>query len=190
MKDVTIRSNYDYFVLSNISNENSWPKIENVELIKSLLKIADNQFSNKDISGYLSSILIYQQIIETFLTNLIRLSNLYIQAEIWPTRVKMEIKPKLMFGQIINEITRSIEFNKKAELIKDCQEFKSIRIKFVHGLLKFKNDKEISDEAGLIRNKFSSILDLYLQGTCFMEWLLGDLKKRVDWEDLLESEEF
>lgn len=175
---------YNKSIISKMSNEENWPKINNIDLVRKLIEIADKQFANKSLEGYLSSILIYHQVVEELLINLLKLSNLYVQAEIWPTKLDLKIKDKLMFGQILEEHKRSINFDKKEQLLKECNDFNKIRIKFVHHLLKFKNESEIESEAKFVQEKFKIILDLYFEGNAFIEWLLSDLQKRVDWDEM------
>ena len=57
----------------------------------------------------------------------------------------------------------------------------------MHKLLKFKNNEEIILEAEKIKEEFNEIIELYLKGSAHLAWILGDLKKRVDWEDMLED---
>ncbi|MBE0391493.1 hypothetical protein [Flavobacterium sp. PL002] len=180
MKD--INDHYDKYIFDKMSDENEWPEIENTKLIGEFIKIANKQFSNNNIEGYLSSTLIFHQIIEELLINLLKLSNLYIQAEIWPTKLNLKIKEKLMFGEIIREHDRSIKFDKKTELIDECRKFNEIRIKFVHNLLKFKNETEVKTKAKSIQEKFRLIIDLYFEGREHIEYLLFDLQKRIDWD--------
>jgi hypothetical protein len=176
---------YDKEIIGKISNEEQWPKIDNTELIFKLLEIADKQHKSQTIEGLLSSLLIYQQIVEEYLINLLKLSNLYIQAEVWPTRLNLRIKNKLMFGQLLQEHNRTIDFDKKAELLNECREFNETRIKFVHHLLKFNTQQEIIDEAKESMDKFDKISNLYNEGKAHVEWLLTDLQERVNWRDLM-----
>jgi hypothetical protein len=92
---------YDKELLEILSDKRKWPDFENLSLILKLMRIATVQFETKSIGGSLSSILIYQQIIEQYLINLIKMSNLLVQAKIWPNRinlvtVKLQMKNKCL----------------------------------------------------------------------------------------------
>ena len=176
---------YDLEVLGKISDEKNWPRLDNIETIKKLLSIADKQYESKTIEGFLSSILIYQQVIEEYLINLLKLSNLYIQAEIWPVKITLKIQEKLMFGKLIELHKRTIDFDEKTNLLNECKQFNGKRNKFVHCLLKFKTEKEMFRDASQIKKSFELITDFYFNGYGFLEWKLADLKKRVDWNEFL-----
>lgn len=178
---------YDSELLTRIAEEANWPEIDNSELSKKLVQIAHKEFAKKTVGGYLSSILIYQQVIEEFLINLLELSNLYVQGEIWPARIEIKTKNRLMFGQLVKEHQRTIDFDDKDDLLQQCDAFNKIRIKFVHNLLKFKNNKEVIESVKDVPNQFLNIIDLYFSGRSHILWLLDDLNKRVDWKDLLSE---
>ena len=176
---------YHTQLITKILNEKQWPNIDSFLIVK-LLRIANNAFIKNTVEGRLSAILIYHQIVEEFLINLLKLSNLYIQAEIWPNRLYLKVSEKLMFGQIIREHEKTIDFESKDKLLAQCSLFNQTRNKYVHKLLKFKNNEEIILEAEKIKDDFNEIIELYLKGSTHLSWILDDLKKRVDWKDMLE----
>lgn len=180
------KTKYDNELIDKISNERQWPNIDSFLIVK-LMRIANNAFNKKSVEGRLSSVLIYHQIVEEFLINLLKLSNLYIQAEIWPNRLKLKVSEKLMFGQIIKEHEKTVDFEAKDELLSKCSKFNQTRIKYVHRLLKFKTNEQIISEAEKIKDDFHEITELYLKGSQYLEWILGDLKERVDWKELKEE---
>ena len=81
-----------------------------------------------------------------------------------------------MFGKILEEHKRLIDYTNKNELLKKCNEFNSIRIQFVHHLLKFKNDKEIIERTEPIKDKFFEICDLFFTSRSFFATKLFELK--------------
>lgn len=167
---------YDKELLEIITNKRKWPYFDNLDLILKLMRIANDQFDTKTVGGSLSSILIFQQIIEQYLINLIKMSNLLIQAKIWPNRINLVTNEKQMFGKILEEHKRIIDYTNKNELLKKCNEFNSIRIQFVHHLLKFKTDKEIIEYTGPIKDKFFEICDLFFTSREFFTTRLLELK--------------
>ena len=177
---------YDAELIDKISNKNNWPNIDSFLIVR-LMRIANNAFNKETVDGKLSSVLIYHQIVEEFLINLLKLSNLYIQAEIWPNRLNLKVGNSLMFGQILREHEKTVDFDSKDELLLKCNSFNQTRIKYVHELLKFKNDDEIISAAKKIKDEFNEITELYFKGATFLEWILEDLKKRVDWKDMLDE---
>jgi hypothetical protein len=177
------RDEYDEAILGFIENEEKWLTFENKEMIINLIKIADQQFATQKMEGILSAVLIYQQVLEEFLRVLLGLSNLYIQGEIWPSRIKLEVRDKMMFGQLLKEHQRTIDFDCKKELLNSCQNFSEIRNRFVHKLLKFDSEQEMFSEAKNLKQLFHQALDYYLRSRTFLEWKLLDLKKRLGLED-------
>ncbi|MFY0645006.1 MAG: hypothetical protein JXR19_11110 [Bacteroidia bacterium] len=177
------KTKYDHELIDKISNEVQWPNIDSSLIVK-LMQIASNAFHKNSVEGRLSSVLIYHQIVEEFLLNLVKLSNLYVQAEIWPNRLYLKIDDKLMFGQILKEHEKTIDFERKEELLLKCSKFNQTRIKYVHKLLKFKTNEQIISEAGKIHDDFHEITELYLEASEFFQWLLGDLKERVAWKEM------
>lgn len=174
---------YDEQLFEIFAHENQWLTFESKELIIGLIKRADKQFETNTVEGILSSVLIYQQVLEEFLRVLLQLSNLYIQGEIWPNRINLAVKAKMMFGELLKEHKRTIHFDSKENLLKSCEDFSVVRNKFVHKLLKFGSHEEMLNEAIGIKHLFHQAFEHYLSGRAFLEWILLDLQKRLGLEN-------
>jgi hypothetical protein len=179
-------THYDQKLIAKISNQREWPAIDS-KIIAELMRLANKSFTRKTLDGRLSSVLIYHQIIEECLVRLIKLSNLYIQAEVWPTKINLHLGEKLMFGQILMEHKRTICFKGKDDLIFKCGVFNQTRIKFVHKLLKFKTEDEIVKASNKIKDDFNAIIELYLVCSSDLEWFVGELSSRVEWTQILKE---
>ncbi|NER11791.1 hypothetical protein SAMN06265375_1192 [Muriicola jejuensis] len=177
-----IKKDVEEFI-KRISNKQKWPKIDTF-LIVSLMRIAGKAYDAGTVDGRVSAVIIYHQIVEEFLVHLLKLSNLYIQAKIWPSRLDLEISNKLMFGQILKEHKRSIKFNGKDVLLLKCERFNTTRIEYVHRLLKFKSDEERVTRSAEINNDYYEIIDLYLEGRKDIEDRLNDLSHHIDWNEI------
>lgn len=180
---------YDKELIGKISNTKNWPGITNVPFILHLLQIANKQIKNKTVEGVLSATLIYQQVMEELILNLLKVSHLYVQAEIWPSRINFPINKKMMFGQLLDAHKLSIDFDMKQELIKEAKEFNELRVKFVHKLVHTKGPSEIIDSADDVYTKFQTILDLFYQAREHLDRKLHDLYSRVDFNDLIDESE-
>ena len=154
-----MNDNYDKDLIGKISNSKNWPGITNAPYIIHLLRIANKQIENRTVEGVLSSTLIYQQVMEELILNLLKMSHLYVQAEIWPTRINFPIKNKMMFGQLLDAHKLSINFDKKEELIKEAREFNELRIKFVHKLVQTNGPQEVINSSEEVHANFQKVLD-------------------------------
>lgn len=169
-------------VIQRISNKRQWPNIKAFRIVK-LIRIAEKAYSQNSVDGRISSILIYHQIVEEFLRNLLELSNLYVQAKIWPSRIELKVKDIMMFGQLIQAHNSSIHFEGKKELLNKSKTFNQTRIKYVHKLLAFETTEEVLEASNEIHEIFYSILDLYLKGRDHIEGLLTEIRNQIDWKD-------
>ena len=183
------RESYDQELLRKIANYKDWPGIENTDLIIQLMRLVNKQFDKRSIEGVLASVLIYQQIIEEYLINLMKMSHLYVKGEIWPSRINFPIKKKMMFGDILDSHKLTIDFDKKNVLLEKCREFNEIRIKFVHKLFQFDTTQELIKASENLQKKFREIGYLFWEGRSYLEWQLSDLNNRVDWEQLIEFDD-
>lgn len=180
-----MNNDYDRELLSKISNKKHWPGLTNAPLIVHLLSVANKQITNNTLEGVLSATLIYQQVMEDLLLNLLKMSHLYVQGEIWPSQISFPINKKLMFGQLLDQHKLSIDFDQKDLLISTARNFNQMRVKIVHKIVQSKGPNEIVTLAGKIHSDFHKFLDLFYTSRAFLDWKLEDLSNRVDWKGFL-----
>lgn len=104
--------------------EGKWKDDEKAERKLYLFKLAQESKSNSDVSHKIGGMLIYNQVIEEFLKDIVEYSVNYIKAEIWPADVHMKFDfSKTTFGSLIKHFKQyaTKEYNREIvieELIK------------------------------------------------------------------------
>ena len=111
-----------------------------------------------DVSSKIGGMLIYNQVIEQWLKDIVWLSIYYIKAEIWPVTVSLEVDiEKATFGKVIDYFTQfaTIEDNRE-QILAHLKKYNTKRNQVVHDLfdiedirgLRFELDEyaELADE--------------------------------------------
>lgn len=147
-----------------------------------LIDLAKNSFAEKDISKKIGGILIYNQVLEQLLKEIIVCSICYIKAEIYPSSISMEINlDKLTFGRLIDyfkqyaikEYNKNIIENYLKKLNKD-------RNKVVHKLFDLEDINVLENELNKYNDLAYEVIHLlneYYEHICYR---LHDLGERVD----------
>lgn len=154
-----------------------------------LLRPARRVHFNSSISQKMGAMLIWQQVIEQFLKEIIQISISYIKAEIWPTKVdlKVDLNEKT-FGCIINSYdTFSIDFKDKQYIIDILKKINKNRNKIVHRIFEIEQLEGLEEYFKYNFNNYQSLLELLIDHYIYICHLLEDLKERVNWEDFLEE---
>lgn len=95
--------------------ERRWANDEKSERKIYLFKLAQKSKAQEDILNKIGGMLIYNQLIEEFLKDIVFLSVNYIKVEIWPTSAQMSFDfSKSTFGELINAFKQyaTIEHNR------------------------------------------------------------------------------
>ncbi|MBT2653909.1 hypothetical protein J7E81_01440 [Bacillus sp. ISL-18] len=164
-------------LFEKILNHQSWPNFP--EIVSELQTIAITSFKKDTTEGYVASILIFHQIIEEALKTLIKLSELLVKAHIWPSEIEYQFnEERKMFGQVLGEFERSIDFKEKKELINVAREMNGIRIGIVHKLTS-RGVGDVKNEADKFRMLYSKFMELYGKGEDSYIWMLDDLRRSV-----------
>ena len=91
-------------------SQRKWNTPAKTERIRYLHRIAQNSKRDRDISGKIGGMLIYNQIIEQFLSAIIEMSIYYVKAEIWPVTVSFDVElDKATFGKVIDYFTQYLD---------------------------------------------------------------------------------
>jgi hypothetical protein len=177
---------YTNELVDNIINVEKWP--EPPEVIGKLLNIAEGEYEKGTIEGYITSVILYHQITEESVKVLIRYSELVQKAQMWPLILDFKFdEDRLMFGQVLNELKRGIDFSGKEEFIARCYELNKLRIKIVHKIVHIPLS-ELEKEAKHVKIIFKKILKAFTEGIEFLVGWLSDLRTSIDWEEFLEHE--
>lgn len=151
-----------------------------------LWKLARESQGNVEISHKIGGLLIYNQVIDEFLKDIVEYSIYYIKAEIWPASFALEIDfGKKTFGQNINLFKQyaTIENNREI-LLAYLEKFNKKRNEVVHKLFSVSNLeklKEEIDEYLVLADEIIHLLCEYDNSICEK---FVDLDKRVEFEIL------
>lgn len=132
----------------------AWPDFTNNYFLNLLDKTADEAYSKNTIEGYLSSLLIYQQLCEELLSLILEDTHFLIEISIIPFDFPYQKKKKQTFGNLISDLNTTFSFHGKEEIINISSKINSLRTAAVHNLT-----DNISLEE--IRQKLAPIQSLY-----------------------------
>ncbi|MCC5801913.1 hypothetical protein [Rossellomorea vietnamensis] len=91
-----------------------------------------------------------------------------------------------MFGAILKELSRGLNFKYKQEFIAKCNELNALRIKVVHKITKYPLE-ELQEEAQNVKDIFENIMALFNIGRNHLLFWINDVVSSVDWEDVYED---
>ena len=169
----------------------SWWIDKQKERKLTLLASARNVRPQSSISKKMGALLIWQQVLEQFLKEIIEISIFYIKAEIWPTKIDLKVDfERKTFGQIIDDYENfSLYFKDKHITISKLKEVNSNRNKIVHKIFKINDLAQLEDYFRTNFKEYKNLLNLLLDHYSDICYYLEDLKKRVDWDDFWEDAE-
>lgn len=165
-----------------------WEKESKLTRKKYLLELAKESKDSSSISSKIGGMLIFNQITEQLLKEVIVSSIAYVKAEIWPTDVEFSISiSKATFGKLIEFFKQfAIKQNNSEELVKFLEKLNVSRNEIVHKLFDIDEVALLGkklDKYGELAESVIVLLMKYYSGIC--EYFY-DLDRRVDFEDLLE----
>lgn len=152
-----------------------------------LLNLVRSEFKQDSLPNKIGSILIYNQIIEQFLKEIIETSVNYIKAEIWPSEVELKVDfENKTFGQLIYMFEQyATKENQRDVIISKLKDFNKKRNKVVHNLLTIENIEQLPLNMNSYIKLAEKIIVLLLEYNVNVCYQLEDLSNRVDW-DILE----
>lgn len=177
---------YDRKIFQAMKNKDWWIdkfKSRKIELIRSCRKIN----SNSSISRKIGGLLLWQQVIEQFLKEIIQISLTYVKAEIWPTKIDFKIDyDRKTFGQVI-EIYKnySVDYEDRPKILEHLKTVNDNRRTITHKMFEVENLEDLEDIFESSYNIHEELLQLLLDHYILVGNNLEDLKTRVDWEDFL-----
>ena len=113
-----------------------------------LHQLAQESKHDPDISSKIGGILIYNQMIEQFLADIVRMSIYYIKAQIWPVEVELDVDlDKSTFGKVIEYFKQyaTVEPNRD-KILADLKKFNTKRNQVVHDLFDIENLSNLARE--------------------------------------------
>lgn len=179
---------YDREILEMMNNPTWWfdkQKKRKLELLRSARRVR----KTSSISAKMGGVLIWQQVLEQFLKEIILTSISYIKAEIWPTKIDFKVDfDRKTFGQLINDYENfSLDYKDKNKILTKLRFVNDNRNKIVHKIFNIANMIDLEDYFKSNFKTYEELLPLILDHYCDIGECLEDLKKRVHWEDFLDE---
>lgn len=174
-------------LIARIKDTEKWPAPERANFLNELNAVADEVFAKDTIEGYLAAILIYHQITEELLKVLLECCEFFIQLGIFPAEIQFQHSDKRMFGQLLNDIEKTITFDDKEKLVASCKELNEVRIRLVHKLTTRSSLAEIKTQSSKIKDTFDEIFTLYDEIYDGFRVGFNNHKKNGDWDEWLEE---
>lgn len=113
-----------------------------------LFRLAMESQKTEDVSGKIGAMLIFNQVIEQYLVDIIELSIRYVKAKIWPATISFEVGfDKVTFGKMIGLFKNyaTIEYNRDI-ILKYLEQFNNKRNQVVHYLFEIDDLNTLSQE--------------------------------------------
>lgn len=177
---------YDKKIFEDMNNKEWWIdkfKARKIELLRYSRRIRSTSSFTRKIGG----LLLWQQVIEQFLKEIIQISIAYVKAEIWPAKIDLKIDyERKTFGQIIELYNNySLDYEDRPKIIGYLNQINKNRNKIVHKMFEVEDLNSLEDLFEASYNMHEDLLQLLLDHYILIGDNLEDLKSRVDWEKLL-----
>jgi len=154
-----------------------------------LFRLARESKTDDDISSKIGGMLIYNQVIEQLLRDIVDMSIHFIQAEIWPVSVSLDIDTdKATFGKMIEYFKQFATIEANRELILSyLKKFNTKRNQVVHDLFDVQDLRKLAFELNDYAELADEIIDLLVEYDNNVCENFCELEKRVDFEKLYSS---
>ena len=137
--------------------QRKWAVDQKIQRKRYLHKLAKESKTDPDVATKIGGMLIYNQVIEQYLKDIVEMSICYIKADLYPVSVSLEIDlDKATFGKVIEYFTQFATVEEKRELIlSHLKKFNLKRNQVVHDLF------DIGDMDALARelDKYAALAD-------------------------------
>jgi hypothetical protein len=122
-----------------------------------LHKLARKSRTDPDVASKIGGMLIYNQVIEQYLFDIVDMSIHYIKAEIYPVQIALDVElDKATFGKVIDYFTQYATMEPNRDLIlSHLKKFNSKRNQVVHDLFDIRD----MDTLGRELDKYAALAD-------------------------------
>ena len=168
--------------IAEYMNNRKWAEEEKSRRMHYLTGLARKSRQDRDIAGKIGGMLIYNQVIEQQLANIVEMSIYYIKAAIWPETIQLEISlDKATFGKVIEDFRQyaTVEDNRD-RILSYLKKFNAKRNQVVHDLFDIPDLAELSrerDSYADLADETIKLLDDYHTQVC-QNFCLLDTKKQ------------
>ena len=180
-KSVVTEKEYKLNILDDIFDDNNFADVKLASKLDYLRYEANTMFNKNTVEGYISSMIIYHQLIEEMIKMLINFSSNHIQLKIFPYKIeKRNLKGKL-FKNLLEEFKKLLLTPKIELFIDKSYKFNELRNITVHRSITVKSVKSTFIQCKKVKKLFGEIFDLYVDiSNEFIElWKSGDLIEAI-----------
>lgn len=142
-----------------------WEKDQKAQRKRYLYRLARNSKNDPDIAAKIGGMLIYNQVIEQFLADIVEMSIYYVKAKLWPVKMELDIDlDKATFGKIIEYFKQyaTVEENREV-LLSHLKKFNTKRNLVVHDLFDIESLENLSKELDEYADLADEILRLLME---------------------------
>ena len=137
--------------------DRQWTVDQKAQRKRYLYKLAQQSKNDPDVAGKIGGMLIYNQVIEQCLKDIVDMSLCYIKAEVYPVEILLEIDTdKATFGKVIDYFTQYATVEENRELIlSHLKKFNIKRNQVVHDLFDIQDMGRLAQEL----DKYAALAD-------------------------------
>ena len=168
--------------IAKFMQQRQWEQDSTAQRKQYLFRLAQKSKDDPDIAAKIGGMLIYNQVIEQCLSDIVDLSIAFIRAEIWPAAVEMDIDTdKATFGKVIDHFQQyaTIEPNRDT-ILSYLKRYNSKRNQVVHDLFDIPDLKKLARELDEYASLAESILLLLMEYEDQIRENFRGLAQRVD----------
>ena len=139
-----------------------WTVDQKAQRKRYLYKLARQSKEDPDVASKIGGMLIYNQVIEQCLKDIVNMSLCYIKAEVYPVEILLEIDAdKATFGKVIDYFTQYATVEENRELIlSHLKKFNIKRNPVVHDLFDIQDLKQLAVELDAYADLADEIITL------------------------------
>ncbi len=178
---------YKKELIRKVKDPRLWPDFKRADFLSELDGIAEDAFLYDTVYGYLSSVLIYHQLVEEIIERILENVRFFIQLSIFPMQINFPEQKNRMFGVLLKELESTVEFDEKEAILQKAQEINTIRIQLVHKLTKQTTLDDVKNQARKVKDLFYEVFTLSQETIDHFYAIFSDFKD-TEWDDLLDEE--
>lgn len=169
-------SDYHKELVRVLENPYEWAEFRRPDFLQILDTAASEAFQKQTLEGYLAAFLIYQQIAEDMVKNIIKLGRLFNQLSVFPMKIDYEPLEgtQMTFGRLLHELESLPHDDTK--LVDLCKRLNKRRIQLVHRITLKENLDDIKDKCQEALEIYGKIETEYSELESFLRVTISDYK--------------
>lgn len=159
-----------------LGDPDRWAEFRRPEFLQALDDAASEAFQKQTLEGYLAAFLIYQQIAEDMVKNIIKLARLFNQVSVFPMKIEYGSleDSQMTFGRLLHEL-QSLP-HEDTKLVDLCKQLNKRRIQLVHKITLKENLDDIKNKCQEALEIFGDIESEYSELESYLRITISDYK--------------